>query len=250
MEISTTEKTLMGIREFAASEAIRARYGRAIAPSTVTRMAQDGKIILVGHGKYAKVDVAASIARMESLGVGKLRADVSARHSAENAIKAAQTSLGISNQGEQQKNATRASKNATTNTQTNTQTETQTETPSADNQEDLDGIAAEGGSKAKYKAAALHYENQQIKLGMALARAIRFIRHDVRDEAHSLGNNLRAALERLTDQTAPRLAIQNASADRARLIRQEIQKIKRALDQESAQSLRRLRRNARKGKAE
>lgn len=83
----------LGIRAFAASDALRARMGRAVAPSTVTRWGQDGKIVLVD----GQVDVAASLERLEQLGVGKMRPDVSARHATETAHKGAQTSSPIPN---------------------------------------------------------------------------------------------------------------------------------------------------------
>lgn len=231
-------KTLMGIREFAQSAHILARYGRKVAPSTITRMAQDGKLIL----ENGKIHVEASLARMDELGVGKLRRDVAERHATESAHKngqdrahAAQSAQGIPQAIPSEENATAREFSATGS--------------ATEDASDLGAIQATGG-KAKYKAAALHFENQQIKLGMAIARAIRLVRQDVRDEAAGLGDSLRAACERLVDQTAPRLAIQARPQDRGLLIRREVQKIKRLIDLEATQGLRRLKRNARKGKAE
>lgn len=228
-----TGKALLGIREFAASPALTQRMGRAVAPSTVTRWGQDGKIVLVGPGRAAKVDVEASLARLESLGVGKLRPDVAARHTDETAYKAAhgpQDASGIPAHAQAKNAATSAAIAAT----------------SVATLDDLPTPAASGPGKAKYKAIALHYENQTIKLGMALAQGRRYPRQDVRDESNGLGNGLRAAVERLIDQTAPRLAVLPGHLDRGLLLKREVRKIKRLINLEFAGSLRRLRKNARK----
>lgn len=222
----------LGIRAFAASDALRARMGRAVAPSTVTRWGQDGKIVLVD----GQVDVAASLERLEQLGVGKMRPDVSARHATETAHKGAQTSSPIPNHHPWKKNATEALGNATAGA---------TET---DDMSFAEHVAEVNQSKTRYKAIGLHYENQGIKLGMALSRGMRYYRADVRDEAHGLANALRAAVERLIDQAAPRLAVVSGHADRGLLLKREAAKVRRLIDLEYPNSLRRLRRAAKRGK--
>lgn len=224
---------LLGIRAFAQSHELVARMGRAVAPSTVTRWAQDGKIVLVGHGRRAKVDVAASIARLDAMGVGQIRSDVSDRHAFEKGAP-------IPTHAPAQKNATAAQ-------ETRNAGATLDNTTAAEDRAFAEHVTADSAGKAKYKAIALHYENQGIKLGMALGRGQRFHRADVRDENAALGNALRASVERLIDQTAPRLAMLTRHMDRGELIRREIKKIKRLIDLEHTQALRRLRRNARNG---
>jgi hypothetical protein len=216
---------LMGYREFAACAEIRARYGRAVAPSTITRMAQDGKLILVGK----KIDVAASLQRMDALGVGKLREDVAQRHATAAQIST-QSDSSIPTPGQSANSAKNATSAATDN---------------ATNSADLDGVATGGQNKARYKAICLHYENQSIKLGMALNRGQRYYKQDVKDEAHALANAVRAAVERVIDQTAPRLAVIPGHADRGFLLRRAMRQVKTLLNREYPNALRRLRKSAR-----
>lgn len=224
---------LMGVREFAASAEIRARYGRAVAPSTITRMAQDGKLVLIGK----KIDAAASLARLDALGIGKMRPDVAARHAAQTAQEAGhatQTAQAIPESIRHAARPAHATVGATT--------------AATDN---LDaGLETGGAGKARYKALNLHFENQLIKLGMQLARGQRFYREPVKDEAQGLGGALRAAVERLIDQTAPRLAVLSNHMDRGVLLKREARHIKRLINLEYAGALRRLRKSAKKGKAE
>ncbi|RDH86385.1 MAG: hypothetical protein DIZ78_09455 [endosymbiont of Escarpia spicata] len=92
--------------------------------------------------------------------------------------------------------------------------------------------------RTQYKA---HYENQQIKLEMGLRRGLRFLLADVSRESHGLGATLRAGIERLIDQTAPRLAIIHSDEERAILLQKEILKIKSMMKSEFAIALRRMR---------
>lgn len=216
--------TLLGIRDFAKSPNLVARMGRAVAPSTVTRWGQDGKIVLVD----GRVDVAASLARLEELGVSKLRPDVAHRH-AEETAHAPQTAAPLP--GAQPAPETPPKRNGSA-------------TPGATDT-DLGGLETGGANKAKYKAAVLHFENALIKLGMQTARGQRYYLRPVKDEAQALGNTLRAAVERLIDQTAPRLAILSNHMDRGNLLRRELRDIKRLIDRENTQALRRLRRISR-----
>lgn len=236
---------LMGIREFAGSDAIRARYGRAVAPSTITRMGQDGKLIMQG----GKIDVEASLKRMDELGLGKIRSDVADRH-AKDAQNQAQAGQGIPTQGQAPqtpKNAAFDVNQSANQSATHDATSATAETQAGKEAETDPGIDS-SQSKTRYKAIALHYENQTIKLGMGLNRGLRYYRADVRDEAHSLANAVRAGVERLIDQTAPRLAVIPGHADRGYLLRREVRKLVRMLNREYPNALRRLRKSARKGK--
>ncbi|RLJ20775.1 hypothetical protein DJ031_04500 [bacterium endosymbiont of Escarpia laminata] len=95
--------------------------------------------------------------------------------------------------------------------------------------------------RTQYKAMLLHYENQQIKLEMGLRRGQRFLLADVSRESHGLGATLRAGIERLIDQTAPRLSIIRSDEERAILLQKEVKKIKSMMKSEFAIALRRMR---------
>jgi len=195
----------------------KAEFARRLSwnRSTVTRAAQAGRLVLVGD----RIDVEASLARLQATEGG--RTDVAARHAVargnanpapaqreENAATAAQAP------------ATPANANATM--------------PDTD-------AATDGGSRTRYKALVLHYENQQIKLGMAMARGLRFARRDVVREATGLGAMLRSAIERVIDQTAPRLAVMTDRAERRALLAAELLAMRRALRVEFPRAMRRLR---------
>jgi hypothetical protein len=85
------------------------------------------------------------------------------------------------------------------------------------------------GSRAKYKAVAMHYQNQLQKLNMALMQSLRFDNRAVRDEAAGIGNTLRAAIERLIDTTAPRLAIAKTREERERILLAEITAMRKTI---------------------
>lgn len=113
------------------------------------------------------------------------------------------------------------------------------EAPHADN----------GEARTRYKAIALQYENAQIKLEMALRRGQRFPLDSVKREAQGIGNTLRASVERLIDQTAPRLAVARSPAERRRLLDSETKKLRRIVKEAFPQAFRRMRREAQGGKA-
>lgn len=100
--------------------------------------------------------------------------------------------------------------------------------------------SAEQGSRAKFKGMVLHYENQTLKIDMMLRRNLRFQKADMRREAQAIGNAMRASLERLIDQTAPRLAVMQNRASRAELIATEIKNLQRLIKAEFPRALRRL----------
>ena len=90
---------------------------------------------------------------------------------------------------------------------------------------------------------------EQIKLGMAMARGLRFNRKDVAREAVALGAIVRSAVERVIDQTAPRLAVMNAPDRRRELLGAELRAVRRALRAEFPRALRRLRSASQRGDA-
>lgn len=85
------------------------------------------------------------------------------------------------------------------------------------------------GSRAKYKADTISYENQLQKLNMALAQGLRFDNRAVRDESTGIGNTLRAAIERLIDTTAPRLAIAKTLEERERILQLELASMRKTI---------------------
>lgn len=96
------------------------------------------------------------------------------------------------------------------------------------------------GSRAKYKALALHYQNNLTMLNMAMAQRLRFDHRAVRDEAAGIGNTLRAAIERLIDTTAPRLAIAKTREERARILQLEISIMRKTIKNTFPRALLRL----------
>src|SRR5574340_124396 len=153
----------------------RAAFARrlGVARSTVTRAAQDGRLVLVGE----EIDVEASLARWHA--TAGARSDVAARH-------AAQRGAPLPGASQPQGKPAEAPQEAASGLEL-------PETPS-------------DTGRTRYKAMALHYENQAIKLQMALNRGRRHRLAAVKREALALGATLRSAIERLIDQTAPRLA--------------------------------------------
>ena len=99
------------------------------------------------------------------------------------------------------------------------------------------------GSRQDWKRQALHYENLGIRLERALRRHQRYQRADVRREAEAIGGTLRAAAERLVDESAPQLTIATPE-DRRRLLQRQARQLRRVLKSELARALYRLRASA------
>jgi len=99
------------------------------------------------------------------------------------------------------------------------------------------------GGRAKAKQALMHYENSIIKLEMALRRGMRYEKAAARREATSLGALLRAGIERVIDQTAPRLAAAHGHGgelERRRILEKEIKRLRWIIKRELPRSLRRM----------
>jgi len=105
-------------------------------------------------------------------------------------------------------------------------------------------LSLQDGSRAKFKSMVLHYENQIIKIEMMLRRGLRFEMTEVRKEAKAIGNVMRASVERLIDQTAPRLAVIKNKEERKLLLQSEIKKLNQIIKAEFIRSLRRLKKGA------
>ena len=98
----------------------------------------------------------------------------------------------------------------------------------------------EAVKRVDYKSQTLHFENEQLKLEISLRRHQRFELPDVRREAQNIGNTLRASIERLIDQTAPRLSVMKSEGDRNALLAAELFKLKSVVKSEFPRALRRM----------
>ncbi|MGB3742465.1 MAG: hypothetical protein WA968_10450 [Castellaniella sp.] len=193
--------------------------------STITRAAQAGRLVMQGD----QVNVEASLARWHATQGG--RTDVAERFAAQRGQSIPDVSTPYPAE----------------------------ENPTAGDSGPLpDGVAgglhaqpftqqADTGSadRTHYKALTLKFENETIKLEMALRRHMRYPLPSVRREAYGLGLALRASVERMVDQTAPRLAAAQTPERRALLVA-ECAALSRAMHTEFVRALRRLRASEKK----
>jgi hypothetical protein len=170
--------------------------------STVTRARRAGRLVMTPEGL---VDFEASAARWHQTAGG--RTDVSARH--------AQNRGGV----------------------IPTPHPSQKRAPAA-----MDSPAP-ADSSARMEAATdrMHFENSILKLEMALRRGLRFERTAVQREANGLGAMVRAGIERVIDQTAPRIAAATNELERRRILDKEIRRLRWVLKREIPRALRRMR---------
>jgi hypothetical protein len=105
---------------------------------------------------------------------------------------------------------------------------------------DLAQVVPDDGSRAKAKALLMHYENSSIKLEMALRRGLRIELAAAKREAAGIGAMLRAGIERVIDQTAPRLAASSNELDRRRIVAAEVRRLRWMLKRELPRALRRM----------
>ena len=185
--------------------------------STVCRARKAGRLVIAADGL---VDFDASAARWHETAGG--RTDVAARHAA--------------NRGAVIPKAQPAPKNAT----------------ARDSVSDagLGSETASGETRNGAKVALLHYENATIKLEMALRRGLRVERAAMKREAQGLGAMLRAGIERVIDQTAPRLAAAGDYTERRRILDAEIRRLTWVVKREMPRALRRMREASRAKGAE
>jgi hypothetical protein len=188
--------------------ATQADFARQIgyAKSRVTQLKQAGRIVMAAGGRL--VDVEASLKRMaETADPGRM--DVTERHAANRASAGKATAPSVG--------APRA------------------QVPPADAD-----LGMEPTGRAKAKAALMHYENGLIKLEMALRRGLRFERAAVQREAAGLGAMVRAGIERVIDQCAPRLAAAQNELDRRVIIDKELKRLRWMIKRELPRALRRM----------
>ena len=189
--------------------------------STVTRAAQAGRLVLTADGR---VHIAASLARWHA--TTGTRADVAARHAAERgaALPAAATALQSAQEGHFPADGGPID------------AETLPE-PQGDPSSEISGA-----QRAAAEAARLSWQNALLGLSLELTRGTRIPRAAMAREAQGLGNALRGAVERLIDQTAPRLAAAAAApTEQRRLLRGELAAVRRQLLGEFSRAIRRLR---------
>lgn len=188
-----------------------------VVRSTITRAAKAGRLVLDHKGR---VLVEESIKRWHD--TKGPRTDMQAQHAAR---RGAEIPQAIPNPAPEAENGPQAA--------TGSQTD-----PATDNNNATEGTEA---SRARYKAITLHYDNSLIKLEMALRRGHRYPLASVKREALNLGGTLRAAIERLIDETAPRLALRKDPAHRRQLLQAEVRRVIRTLKSEQMRALRRIR---------
>ena len=103
------------------------------------------------------------------------------------------------------------------------------------------------GSRAGAKAALLHYENSLIKLEMALRRGLRLDRAAIKRESLGLGAMLRAGIERVIDQTAPRISAAGNELQRRQILDCEIRRLRWVIKREMPRALRRMKEDGKAG---
>jgi hypothetical protein len=102
--------------------------------------------------------------------------------------------------------------------------------------------AAAGAPRlADYTQAMLASQNALARLSIQIRTHKRYPADAIHDEAQALGATLRGALERLVDQTAPRLAVQRDQAARRAILVEQVKALGRTLRREMPRALRRLR---------
>lgn len=197
----------------------RAAFARrmGVNKSTITRWGETGRLV----EQDGKVLVAETVARVAATMAH--RNDVAARHAAGRGADIPTPQLGA-------KNAPKAP-------------------DLISGSDDAEAGLPAGGGRQRYQALTMQYENQSIKLEMALRRGLRFRRDTVKREANGLGAMIRAALERLIDLSAPQLPTEKGEAERRRLILAEVNKVRRMVKREFPRALRRMRQEFAKGAA-
>jgi len=189
--------------------------------STITRAEQAGRLVMQG----GKVDVAASLDRWHATAGG--RTDLTEKHAQQRGQSIPPIPTHIPDQ-----------KNAATGLYSSVNTTDATS----------DETDPHHTSRTRYKTMVLHFENEAIKLDMALARGLRHRLADIQREALGLGAALRASVERLVDQTAPRLADTSERTARAALLAAACTALNRSIKLEFVRSARRLRQSGLRSK--
>lgn len=215
------------MRETPASFARRLGVHKA----TVTRAIQSGRLT---RGDDGLLDVDDSLRSWEATKAGT-RPDVAARHQ-----RARSPASATANHAQ-----ARAPQNASSAPPQAPQATPAAAHDPAEGQEQVhdhaDQPAPMPGRQQHYAAIRIGAQNNLIKLGIALRTHRRYPLASIRAEALALGGVLRASLDRLVDQTAPRLALLTTTEQRQALLAAEANSLRRALRRELPRALRRLR---------
>ncbi len=204
--------------------------------STISRAIAAGRLHLDG----GFLDVDASLRLWQATKPG-LRPDVLARHAAKRgqAIPEAQPAA-----------ATPRSAPARLGDNADAAEYSGADVGDADDLSDLPADAATGTTPAvadgaprlaDYTQSLLASQNALARLSIQLRTHKRYPADAMHDEAQALGATLRGALERLVDQTAPRLAVQSDPGARRALLEEQVKALGRTLRREMPRALRRLR---------
>lgn len=92
-----------------------------------------------------------------------------------------------------------------------------------------------------YTQQVLTAQNALARLSMSLRTFKRYPLATIEREAQALGSTLRGALERLVDQTSPRLAVCGDDGARAAVLAAEIVRLRQTMRREMPRALRRMR---------
>jgi hypothetical protein len=118
--------------------------------------------------------------------------------------------------------------------------------PPGSGADDLETVApAEGEGRKRYKALTMQYENQTIKLEMALRMGKRYARAGWVASVAAIGGVTRAGGERLIDQGAPTLALLRNDDERLAELRRLVARLRNSVKREFPRALRRQRLAAR-----
>jgi len=104
-----------------------------------------------------------------------------------------------------------------------------------------DQTEQQSGTVAEYTQQLLAAQNALARLAIDLRTHRIYPLAAIEREAQALGSTLRGALERLVDQTAPRLAVCSDDAQRAAVLEGEIHMIRQTMRREMPRAMRRLR---------
>lgn len=96
------------------------------------------------------------------------------------------------------------------------------------------------GSRQHFEREIQSIKNKHKELNFDLVLGKRFSIGDVRREALGLGNTLRATVERLIDQTAPRLSVMQDKTLRHALLQDELKTLRTVIKAEFPRAMRRL----------
>lgn len=200
--------------------------------ATVTRAIQSGRL---SRGADGLLDVDDSLRSWEATKAGT-RPDVAARHQRARSPARATASTAPASAPQTAHSAPPQAPQAA-----NTASHDQDAGQEQDPPDHADQPAPMPGRQQHYAAIRIGAQNNLIKLGIALRTHRRYPLASIRAEALALGGVLRASLERLVDQTAPRLALLTTTEQRQALLAAEANSLRRALRRELPRALRRLR---------